>query len=95
MKQLSFRSLAQSDIHEIWLYTARNWGITQADNYTDGIMNACKKLADGDLSGKTIKLNKKYLQYRVVSHIIYFMDLGDEIEIIRVLHGGMDAQRHL
>jgi len=95
MKRLSFRPFAQSDIQEIWLYTAKNWSIAQADNYTDDIRNACKKLAGGDLNGKKVKLKKTYLQYRVTSHMIYFLDLGDEIEIVRVLHGGMDAQRHL
>ena len=95
MKLLSFLSLAQSDIQQIWYYTAKNWSINQADNYINDIMNVCKKLASGDLRGKEIELKKKYFKYRVASHVVYFSDSETKIKIVRVLHGSMDIHRHL
>jgi toxin ParE1/3/4 len=34
-----------------------------------------------------------YLQYPTGSHVIYFRERGDQLEIIRVLHGRMDVSR--
>ncbi|MDW9912377.1 type II toxin-antitoxin system RelE/ParE family toxin, partial [Sinorhizobium meliloti] len=45
--------------------------------------------------GRNVDVRPGYLKYPAGSHIVYFRNRGDRIDIIRILHGRMDAQRHL
>lgn len=45
---------AQADLSEIWDYSARNWGVEQADRYILAIRDACTALADGSRPGQAI-----------------------------------------
>ncbi|CUS45789.1 hypothetical protein MGWOODY_Smn1613 [hydrothermal vent metagenome] len=36
-----------------------------------------------------------YLKFSTRSHMIYFRDHGDRLEIMRILHGRQDVERHL
>jgi toxin ParE1/3/4 len=95
MKRVAFLPAAQADIHDIWYYTARQWSIHQADHYIDDLLDTCQKLASGDRQGRKAELRGADLKYPIGSHMIYLRDLGDQIEIVRILHGSMDASRHL
>ncbi len=86
--------LAQQDLEEIWLYTAKTWSVEQADIYYQLLIETIKKIADkrsipqvSDIFG--------YLKYRVGSHVIFFKKTNKQIDVIRILHKNMDIQRHL
>lgn len=95
MKALTFSPAAEADIEAIWDYSADNWGPDQADRYTDEIRAACHALATGQKQGTTVDIRSGYLKCLTGSHVIYFRDQGDHLEIIRVLHGKQDTERHL
>jgi len=95
MKVLAFSPAAEADIEGIWDYSADNWGPDQADRYTDEIRDACRALASGGKRGKVVDVRSGYLKLSTGSHMIYFRDHGDRLEIMRVLHGRQDVQRHL
>ena len=95
MKALAFSPAAQADLAGIWRYSAKTWGPNQADRYTDEIRDACQVLATGAKQGRATEVRSGYLKYLCGSHVIYFRDRGDRLEIIRVLHGRQDAARHL
>lgn len=95
MKALAFSPAAQSDIDDIWDHSATNWGPDQADRYTDEIRDACHALAAGPRHGRQVDVRPGYLKLSTGSHMIYFRDLGDLLETVRVLHGRRDAERHL
>lgn len=95
MKALTFSPAAEADIDAIWDYSADNWGPDQADRYTDEIRDACRALANGHKQGRTVDIRPGYLKCLNGSHVIYFRDQGDHLEIIRVLHGQQDTERHL
>lgn len=94
MKAIAFSPAAEADIGEIWDYTANRWGADQADSYTDAIRDACCALARGEKQGRPSVLPgfKKYL---CGSHVVYFLDYADHLDVIRVLHQRQDAERHL
>ncbi len=95
MKALSFSPAAEADIDGIWNYSADNWGPDQADRYTDEIQDACHVLASGRKRGRATNVRPGYLKYPTGSHVIYFRDRADRLEIVRVLHSAQDAERHL
>ena len=95
MKKLFLLPSAQTDMDSIWSYTADQWGFNQADRYIDDLLDACEALAAGDKQGRPFEPRENYFRYTVRSHVIYFHDGGNTMRIVRILHGGMDAIRHL
>ena len=95
MKSLVFTPAAQVDIEVIWDYTVEHWGLEQADRYTDDIRDACYDLASGYRQGRPADVRHGYFKYLIGSHVIYFRDHTDRIEVVRILHGRMDVDRQL
>lgn len=95
MKSLAFTPAAMADIEAIWDYSAENWGADQADRYTDEIRDTCFALAAGRKMGRTTDIRAGYSKYITGSHVIYYKDQSDRLDVIRVLHSRQDAERHL
>jgi toxin ParE1/3/4 len=95
MKDLSFSHRANADIDAIWDYSAKNWGPDQADDYTDQIRDTCQWLALGRKQGRKSSIRADFLKYNCGSHVIWYRDLPDRIDVIRILHSAQDVDRHL
>lgn len=95
MKTFALSPAAEADLDRIWDYSADNWGPDQADRYTDDIRDACLRLASGASRGRTVDIRTGYLKQTVGSHMIYFRDQRERIEIIRILHQRQDVSRNL
>lgn len=95
MKPLAFSPAAEADIDGIWEYSAETWGPDQADRYTDEIRDACLALAHERKLGRLVDVRSGYLRLSTGSHVIYYLDHGDRLAVIRVLHNRMDANLHL
>ena len=96
MSGIDFSPAAEADLDGIWEYSAKKWGSDQADSYVDDIRDACLDLASGRKPGKKIDdIRKGYQKYPVGQHFVFFRDSGRGIEVIRILHKAMDAERHL
>ncbi len=95
MKRVVLTPLARSDLRGIWLYTNEHWGAGQADDYTDAIEADCQAAAAGAGAVGTVA-GRGDLRRRVVrSHVVYFRDLPDRIEVIRILHSRQDPDLNL
>ncbi len=80
----------------IWKYTRAEWGVEQAERYTDLLTAAFQALAESPKSAPTCDdIREGYRRRSVERHMIYFRITDYSIAIIRVLHGQMDAPRHL
>jgi toxin ParE1/3/4 len=89
-------SLADADLLEIWLYTAEEWNLSQADKYLDQLANTLKNLVDHPEMGKERdELRKGYRSLLVNHHIVFYRVIDDEIQIMRVLHESVDLASHL
>lgn len=95
MKALALSPAAEADIDQIWDYTALTWGVDQADAYTDDIRTACVQLASGALRGRPADVRAGYLKQSIGSHVNYFRDKRDRIEVLRILHQKQDVSRNL
>lgn len=87
--------LAEGDLEDIWLYSAQQWSMPQADRYIEDFLTAFAELADGERSGATVAARKGYLRLLVGSHVIFYRETDSHIDVIRILHQSMDERRHL
>lgn len=86
---------AELDLEEIWLYSFEKWGLAKADSYHGDLVQAFEGLATGRLTCRPASLDRGYFKRSVGSHIVYFRSEHEGIQIIRILHQSMDAERHL
>lgn len=87
--------LAQADLEDIWLYTRTTWSAAQADRYLRDLIAAFADLASGARPGRAADVRPGYFKELVGAHVVYFRRVAEGVEVIRVLHGRMDADRHL
>jgi toxin ParE1/3/4 len=95
VKPYRLSPLAEADLEKIWLYTFKNWSMEQADAYHNDLVAAFAGLAAGTKRGRASDILPDFQKYLCGSHVIYFLDYADHLDVIRVLHQKQDAQRHL
>ena len=94
-KSYSLSPLAEIDLEEIWFYTSQRWSLEQAASYLRDMVATFNGLASGLKRGRDVDVRAGYLKCPVGSHMIYFRDSGDQIEVVRVLHQRQDTTRNL
>ncbi|MGB7262173.1 MAG: type II toxin-antitoxin system RelE/ParE family toxin [Albidovulum sp.] len=87
--------LAEADLEAIWIYTAQEWSVDQAEAYTGDIIDVFEDIATGKKQGRRSGGREGYLSTLVGRHAIYFQIRGDVVAVIRILHQNMDVERHL
>ncbi|MFT6805696.1 MAG: toxin ParE1/3/4 [Glaciecola sp.] len=88
--------LAEQDMEAIWEYSFEQWGINQANFYTDELVSTFEGLAASSsqaLSCDNIRVGYKF--YRQGKHLIYFKATNYGVAVVRILHGRMLPSRHL
>ena len=69
---------------------------TKAVRYTQMLADACARLADAPLQSQDCaQLRAGYRRVAVGRHMLYFRVEDYGVAINRILHGRMDAPRHL
>ena len=87
---------AQADVDGIWDYTARKWGVDQAETYINTLRDACHDLAAGRRTSRPVDVREGYRKLLVGSHVLFFKpNAAGQIVIVRVLHQRMDTNKHL
>ena len=88
---------ALEDINNIWIYTAENWSVEQADRYYNLIIDEIEYIVNNlEMARDFGKIRKSYSYSKVKSHLIFFKKgKANEIEVVRVLHERMDIENRL
>lgn len=88
---------AIEDINKIWVYTAENWSVEQADRYYNLILDEVEFIAQNfEMARDFGSIRKSYRYSKVKSHLVFFKkNKFNEIEVIRVLHERMDVESRL
>lgn len=94
VKTYRLSPLAEADLEEIWLYTLQYWSIEQADSYHRDLVATFEGLANGTKRGRQSVL-PDYQKCLCGSHVMYFLDYANRVDIIRILHQRQDAELHL
>ena len=97
MSQYVISEKAVEDINNIWIYTAENWSVAQADRYYNLIFDEIEFIVNNfDMARDFGKIRKSYKCSKVKSHLIFFKkNKINEIEVVRVLHERMDIESRL
>ena len=86
---------AEKDLEAIWFYTFDTWSRAQADRYHNTLVAEIAALASGSHTGRTDTVRPGLWKRPSGSHVIWYRDLPDRLEVIRVLHSAQDTERHL
>ena len=94
--QLVIAPAAKTDLKDIYQYGLRQWGQTQSESYLESIKEQFWALTEQALIGvdrSELLLGARSLP--IESHTLFYRVTPETVEIIRVLHGRQDPQRHL
>lgn len=87
---------AENDLLEIWDYTVRTWGETQAEKYLKRLEARFFDLADEPNKGRPRHdIGLEYLSYHEARHLIFYRPHEKGIAIARILHERMDLAERL
>lgn len=90
------RARAQADLESIWLYTVEQWGIKQADNYLEALIQCFEWLAESPSLGKARDdVKQGYFCFPVGRHLVFYIIVNDKVEIIGIPHQSMDIIEYL
>ena len=94
--QLVIAPAAKTDLKEIYQYGLRHWGQAKSDSYLVKLKAHFWSLTRQALIGvERPELLPGIRSLVVESHTLFYRVTADRVEIIRVLHGRQDPQRHL
>ena len=94
--QLVIAPAAKDDLKEIYQYGLRQWGQSQSESYVSTIKNQFWLLTQQPLIGtQRPELLPDFRSLPINSHTLFYRVTTTRVEVIRVLHGRQDPQRHL
>jgi len=94
--QLVIAPAAKNDLKDIYQYGLRQWGQAQSESYLSTIKNQFWLLTQQPLMGtERPELLPDTRSLPIESHTLFYRVTANRAEIIRVLHGRQDPQRHL
>jgi toxin ParE1/3/4 len=95
MKSLRIAEAAQTDLRDIKQYTERTWGAAQARRYLDEFRARFALLRKRSQLGRPREeLGTGLRSLPSGGHVIFYRDMDDRIEVVRILHASMDVRRH-
>ncbi|RQX90173.1 type II toxin-antitoxin system RelE/ParE family toxin [Burkholderia stagnalis] len=87
--------LAEADLEDIWTSTFEHWSVEQAEHYVSELVAAFERLARREWVGRPSRAGDGYRRYLVGSHVVFYRETAETLDVIRVLHQRMDVDRHL
>jgi len=87
---------AEADLEEIWNHTADRWGAVQTEIYIRGLWQAMSDITAHPAMGADCSdVRAGYRKFKSGAHVIFYRQIMDAVEIMRVLHERMDFERHV
>ncbi|MDW6003975.1 type II toxin-antitoxin system RelE/ParE family toxin [Vibrio mangrovi] len=88
-------NLAAKDFGHIFEYTLLNFGVKQADSYTESMHNALQTLALNPLMGyECPEIADHIRRHDHQKHAIFYSYQSPNIFILRILHQHMEPLKH-
>ena len=88
---------AVEDLNNIWIYTAENWSVEQANRYYKLIIDEIDFVAENFETMLDFRsVRKDYRYSKVKSHLIFCKQVENtEMEVVRILHEKMDIKNRI
>lgn len=93
----TIRPAAETDLADIWTHGAATWGESQAERYADGLFALFDLLAEyPEMAREREEFTPPVRIHPSGSHlVIYRLEEGHRIEIIRILHAHQNLIAYL
>lgn len=95
MKEIRLSPAAQRDLDGIWDYSEEKWGSQKAQEYVGTIRNTLTAIASGKRNTRPVSVREGYFKCSVGSHVVFYRTDDLFLNVVRILHQRMDAERHL
>ncbi|MDD2466850.1 MAG: type II toxin-antitoxin system RelE/ParE family toxin [Desulfobulbus sp.] len=96
MPQYILSPNAQGSLRQIKAYSLEQFGEEQAIAYLRLIEKKLQMIAETpEIGRKREEVKKGYLSFLAGAHVIFYRKAKNHIEVIDILHQGMDPYRHL
>jgi toxin ParE1/3/4 len=82
-------------LNHIAEYTLEAWGPQQRDRYMEVLEHACEVLVPKRARLAQMSHRKDLRVLRCEHHVIYFRQVGKDVEIVHVLHERQLPRKHL
>jgi toxin ParE1/3/4 len=94
MKRFDLTRKARADLRDIAIFTAERWGVEQRNLYIKQFDDTFHLLATSPLMGKSCdEIMPGYRKFPQGSHVIFYKSgRSSVIEVVRILHKGMDIE---
>ncbi len=90
------RPSAIDDLEAIWLYTAAQWSVDQADQYVRQLTAGLNLLAERpEIARERLELSPLVRIHPVASHLVVYRIESDHLDIIRIRHAREDWEGDL
>lgn len=87
---------AKGDLQDVWRYTVKTWGETQAERYLASLQATCHQLIKSPPIGKPMPdLGDNVRAYRHQHHYIFYIEEWERIIFIAFIHEKRDLLRHI
>jgi len=94
--RLVITPIAKHDLKRIYDYGISNWGTRRASSYLDNLKERLWSLTEQPKMGvEREELWPNMRSFLVDSHVVFYRLQQSQIEVVRVLHGRQDPQRHI
>ncbi len=95
-RQLFIAPVAKNDLSDLYRYGLRQWGQAQSEKNLSTIKQQFWLLTQQPYMGcERPELLSGLRALTIQSHTLFYRVTATRVEIIRVLHGRQDPQRHL
>lgn len=92
--RIRYARAARSDIVGILDYTEREWGEDQRSAYWRQLRSTIGTLTETPFLGRTRDdLLPGMRSYPAGSHLLYYLEAGNELVVVRILHSRQDPSR--
>ena len=92
----ALRELARADLEAIWVYTAEQWGVEQAERYLNGLFACLNDLAENPQLGRQRdEVKAGYRSFPQGRHVVFYLVVPAGIEVIGIVHQSADVDTHL
>lgn len=96
MTQYILSPNAQKSLRKIKAYSLEQFGEEQTITYLKLIEKKLQMIAKSpDIGRKREEIKKGYLSFLAGSHVIFYREANNHVDIIDILHQSMESYRHL
>jgi toxin ParE1/3/4 len=97
MAEFIISEKAIEDLNNIWIYTAENWAVEQANRYYNLIVDEIEYVSENFETTKDFGNGRKNYKYsKVKSHLVFYKKIENaEIEVVRILHERMEIKNSI